>query len=321
MSEQEAIVSRDVARRILETNLRLSAGESLLVVTDTLTDSIGRAFFDAGVDLGAVAVLVMISPTGRSGAEPPPAVASAMQAADVLVCPTRYSLTHTQARLRASERGARTATLPGIRPHMLFEGALTVESSALSGRTRRIQHIVSEASGVTIESSDGSRLEFSILGRSAHADTGELVERGACGNLPAGEAYIAPLEGTANGDILVDGSIAGIGRLDQPVRLHIERGQLVSADGEIGMRFLQLLGPTPESRNIAEFGIGTNDRARLTGIIVEDEKVLGTIHVAFGDNSTFGGTVRAGVHLDAIVTEPEVVIDGKPILIDGVLET
>lgn len=71
--------------------------------------------------------------------------------------------------------------------------------------------------------------------------------------------------------------------------------------------------------NVAELGIGTNDRARITGNVLEDEKAIGTAHIAFGDNKSMGGTVRVASHLDGVILSPTVLIDGKPVLEGGEL--
>jgi leucyl aminopeptidase (aminopeptidase T) len=103
------------------------------------------------------------------------------------------------------------------------------------------------------------------------------------------------------------------------MRLRIENGLLVAAEGDAGAALLELLGETTASRNLAEFGIGTNDKARITGVILEDEKKVGTIHIAFGDNSTFGGTVQAGVHIDTVINAPQVTVGSAQILTGGEL--
>ena len=118
---------------------------------------------------------------------------------------------------------------------------------------------------------------------------------------------------------MVNASVAGIGVLNEPMRLRIADGKLVEAAGDAGAKLLELLGDTPESRNLAEFGIGTNDMARITGVILEDEKKVGTIHIAFGDNSTFGGTVEAGVHIDTVILAPDVTVGETQILTGGEL--
>jgi leucyl aminopeptidase (aminopeptidase T) len=161
------------------------------------------------------------------------------------------------------------------------------------------------------------RLRMSVEGRNAVASTGVYREPGRSGNLPSGEAFLAPVEGTSEGELLVGGSIAGVGRLSELVLLKISEGMLASASGQEGERLLDLLDRFPKGRNVAELGVGTNDRARLTGVTLEDEKIYGTIHIAFGSNDTFGGTVAAGVHLDAVVLEPELYLDDRLVVGQG----
>jgi leucyl aminopeptidase (aminopeptidase T) len=166
----------------------------------------------------------------------------------------------------------------------------------------------------------GSELRIGIEGRTAINDGGALGKRGAFGNLPCGEAFIAPVEGTAEGTLVVDGSIAEIGRLETPVELTIEEGHLTAATGAEGAKLLELLTEHgPAGTNVAELGIGTNEEATLTGNILEDEKILGTAHVALGASAAIGGTVQVPVHLDCVVLEPTVEVDEMPVLRAGEL--
>ncbi len=75
----------------------------------------------------------------------------------------------------------------------------------------------------------------------------------------------------------------------------------------------------PEGATIAELGIGTNEKAQLTGNVIEDEKLLGTAHVAFGASEAIGGRIQVPVHLDCVVLRPTVTIDGAEIVRDGEL--
>jgi leucyl aminopeptidase (aminopeptidase T) len=161
-----------------------------------------------------------------------------------------------------------------------------------------------------------------VEGRKAHASSGIFRERGQSGNLPTGEAYLAPLEGESNGVVVVDGAMAGIGLLREPVRIEVENGYATGiTGGEEARRLIELLEPHGrDARNVAEFGIGTNDRAILTGNILEDEKVLGTIHIAFGDNKSMGGNVRVPSHLDGMVNRPTVWFDDRMIMNSGRLQ-
>jgi leucyl aminopeptidase (aminopeptidase T) len=239
-----------------------------------------------------------------------------MLAADVVVCATARSLTHTQARKAAQAAGARVATMPGITVDMFAHGAITADYTRVAAVTHRVAGWLTAGQAVRLVK-DGRKLTLSITGRTPIASTGVYRERGQGGNLPSGEAYIAPVEGTAEGELVVDGSMAGLGRLPAPLLLRVGAGRLIGADGPGAERFTALLDTSPQGRNVAELGIGTNDRARLTGVVLEDEKIAGTVHVAFGDNSTFGGAVQAGVHLDGVVLAPDLYIDGTKVLAGG----
>jgi len=306
----------DVAVRMLGACMGLHPGESLLVVTDAPTREIGEAVFQAGGRIGAQAMLLVVPPTGRHGAEPPPAVAEAMKRVDVVICPTRFSLTHTQARLEAARAGARIATMPGITEEMFFKGAVSADYQAVARTTQRVTALLTDAREAKLVKG-GKELVLSLEGRRGVASTGLYRERGQSGNLPSGEGYIAPVEGTAQGEVVIDGAVAGIGRLDVPLVATLRDGRLVQVDGPAASQLLGLLGDSPEARTLAELGLGTNDKARLSGVVLEDEKVYGTVHLAFGDNSTFGGNTRAGVHIDGVILSPDLYLDGRLVVSQG----
>lgn len=305
------------SKAILMNCLALQANETFLVVADERKRDIGEALWEAGKQLGAEAMLMVMKEREKSGQEPPEAVAAAMKSADVVVCVTQHSLTHTKARKEAAANGTRLATMPAITEDMFLAGAISADYTQVKALTERVTEMLTQASTVRIEKA-GKSLTFFIADRNGVPSTGMYVNPGESGNLPSGEAYIAPLEGTAEGQILVDGSIAGIGKIDSPLLLTVQKGRITEAEGTAGERLLQMLGDQ-DGRMLGEFGIGTNDKARITGVVLEDEKVYGTIHVAFGSNNTFGGTIVAGVHIDLVVKEPDVYLDDKCIMKSGKL--
>lgn len=305
------------SKAILMNCLALQANETFLVVADERKRDIGEAIWEAGKQLGAEAMLMVMKEREKSGQEPPAAVAAAMKSADVVVCVTQHSLTHTKARKEAAANGTRLATMPAITEDMFLAGAISADYTQVKALTERVTEMLTRASTVRIEKA-GKSLTFSIADRNGVPSTGMYVNPGESGNLPSGEAYIAPLEGTAEGQILVDGSIAGIGKIDSPLLLTVQNGRITEAEGTSAERLLQMLGDK-DGRMLGEFGIGTNDKARITGVVLEDEKVYGTIHVAFGSNNTFGGTIVAGVHIDLVVKEPDVYLDDKCIMKNGKL--
>ncbi|QWU16513.1 Leucyl aminopeptidase (aminopeptidase T) [Paenibacillus sophorae] len=305
------------SRKMLADCLGLRVGESLLVVADDGKQMLGEAVRAAGTSLGAEAVLMVMSERTKSGEEPPKAVASAMEATDAVVCITEYSLTHTAARKRAAAAGARVATMPGVTEDMFLNGAITADYLKVKALTDTLTAKLSESRSVRIEKA-GHSLSFSIEGRNGVPSTGLYLLPGESGNLPSGEAYIAPVEGTAAGSLLADGSVAGYGPLASPLLLTVEQGRLTAAEGDGADALLSMLGEG-DGRLLGEFGIGTNDKARITGVVLEDEKVYGTIHIAFGNNHTFGGQVSAGVHIDIVVKEPDVYLDGRLVIAAGKL--
>ena len=304
-------------RAVVRECLAVKEGEEALVICNPATQRVGERLREEAADAGADAVLTVISERPSHGAEPPRTVAEAMVAADVLMAPTVQSLSHTAARKRATDAGARCATLPGVTEEMLAR----VMSADMAG-LRRKGHVVAEAldraSEARIRDANGTDLRLDIAGREAIPDAGELTEPGAFGNLPCGEGFVSPAGG--DGTLVIDGSLASIGLVEEPVVLVVEGGHLTSARGGQGMAFMELLTVHGENgTNIAELGIGTNERAILTGEILEDEKIAGTCHVAFGASAGIGGTVQVPVHLDCIVMKPTVELDGEAIVRDGEL--
>ncbi len=302
---------------VLKDCLGLSRGELLAVVADDDKRELAESVYEAGKRLGAESMLLIMQPRSKSGEEPPAPVAEAMAKADVAVCITTHSMTHTAARKQAAAAGTRVATMPGMTDDMFSNGAITADYAQVKELTEQVAALLSAGREVRVEK-DGLSLSFSIDSRDGVLSTGLYLNPGESGNLPSGEAYIAPVEGTASGRILVDGSIAGIGALHSPLVLTVEQGRLTAAEGEGGDKLLEMLG-AGDGRFLGEFGIGTNNKARITGVVLEDEKVYGTIHVAFGSNNTFGGILAAGVHIDAVVMKPDVYIDDKLIMHAGEL--
>lgn len=309
----------NIARQLLEQNLALTAEEKLLIIVDETTLPIGQALFEAGKTFGAQVVQLQMEPLGRSGMEPVATVAEAMAAADVVVAATAHSLTHTQARKQACAAGARIATMPGMTEEIFRGGALAADYNQIAVWTQQLTELLTAAEEAELVNG-GARLKMSLAGRRGVPSTGIYHKRGQAGNLPSGEAYIAPLEGTAQGEIIIDGSFVGLGALEAPLKLTFEQGDLVAAEGPGSEDLLYMLGDNPLARNLAELGIGTNDQARVIGVILEDEKVWGTAHIALGSNDTFGGQVAAGIHLDGIMMAPELYLDGKLILQAGQLK-
>lgn len=207
--------------------------------------------------------------------------------------------------------------MPQITEDML-ERTMAADYKEVQRRSRALADALTRGSEVRITSPEGTDLVLGIEGREGISDDGDLTAPASFGNLPAGEGFIAPVEKSTNGVIAFDGSVFPVGLLDEPIVVRIEDGYAVEFSGPQAEAWRATMEPYgPEAFAVAELGIGTNEAAELTGNVLEDEKIMGTIHVAFGDNHTFGGTVRVSSHQDGIVKVPTLTIDGRAYVESG----
>jgi len=293
-------------------------GETVLIVSDEPLRELGFLFFEEAKKMGTEALYMEIIPRENHGVEPPDALAEAMKKAHVVLLVTSKSLSHTVARKNACKAGARIASMPGITPEMMAR-TLSASYREIAENCMKYADWLKGSKEIHIMSPGGTDLKFSVSGREIHADTGILHSPGDFGNLPAGEVFAAPVEGSAHGILVVDGSMAGIGLLEEPVKMEVREGYVVNIEGgDSAEKLREILNRYGrDSYNIAELGIGLNPRAEITGFVLEDEKVLGTVHIALGDNSTFGGKVSVPSHLDGVILKPTVVVDGKKFMENG----
>lgn len=296
----------------------LQADESLLIVTDEIKRDIGLALHEAGKSLCRESVLVEIRSREINGQEPPPHIAELMQKVDVVVCPTAKSLTHTNARRDAVKLGVRVGTMPGITLDAMVR-CLSADYNKIISLTSHIAQKLEGVSTIRVVTAKGTDISMPVGGRKIIPSTGVLKNKGDSGNLPSGEVYLAPWEGQSNGRVVIDGSMAGLGMLEEPITVKVVDGYAEEVTGgHQAEKLIQIFEKSGrDARAVAEFGIGTNYKAILTGMILEDEKVFGTIHIAFGNNLTMGGNISVNSHLDGLVTSPDVYFDDELIMKAG----
>jgi len=300
---------------VIERCLRVAPRETVLVIADPDRAQLGEALLDGARAAGGDAVLMILPPDAARGTEPPPPVAAALAAADVFIAPCLPSLSHTTGRKQASDAGARGATMPGVTADLLAR-LMSVDFDAMSARCHAVARLLDDSSEAHLTCARGTDVLMDLRGRRGLPDDGDLSARGAFGNLPCGEGFIAPAGGEGT---LAASSLPGPGVVQEPVLLTVRDGRLTEADGsDAATHYLgQLDAHGPLGRNLAELGVGTNDRATLTGNILEDEKILGTAHVAFGASAAIGGTVTVPVHLDVVVLQPSLRIGETQVLDRG----
>lgn len=317
MSQNDSLES--AAKKALIDCMGAKTGESVLIISDPSRRKIGLAVWDTVRELGFDAMYNEI-PVGKvNGEEPPKVTAELMKNFDVILIPTAKSLTHTKARREASENGARIATLPGITEDVMIRG-LNADYNKIAALTLKLKEKLESVSWIRVTSEIGTDITMSVKGRKILPSKGIFHARGESGNLPTGETFAAPVEGSSNGVFVVDGSMAGIGVIDgDPIRVVVKNGMAVEITGDTKAELLnEMLDKVgPQARNIAEIGIGTNEKVILSGVLLEDEKKLGTVHIALGNNKSMGGSVDVPIHLDGVIKSPDLYFDDRLVMSAG----
>ncbi|MFZ3579371.1 aminopeptidase [Virgibacillus sp. DJP39] len=303
--------------------MNVKKNDTVVILTDSKVDSqIQDGLVTAVHNQQAIPILVMIPPLASFGNEPPAVAASAVLKADLIIAACSTAITHTNAIREALQNGVRYLAMGGITVNSLITGAATADYQEVTDISEKISADLDVCNQVHVTSANGSDIRFSLKGRPSFPLTGIIAERRGIAAFPDGEVACAPLEGTANGTIVVDGSMHHVGRISTPIRLKVEKGYVVEiSGGDEAERLLKFLNEKGDeySFNLAEFAIGTNREARLGDNSQESKKMLGTIHFAIGDNQTLGGNTYSKTHLDGLLMKPCVWLDGKQVINEGKL--
>ncbi len=313
----------EAARRVTERYLALAPGESFLIVSDTCSSpAIARTLFDAALASEARPVHALIPPAVRSGEDPPPSVAAAMRAADACVCAASRSLYHTRATGEAQESGTRGCFNAPFREEQWTRGAMTADFVELRAVAERLADRLRGANEVRVTSPSGTDVVVGIGGRAPKGWlTGVCRNPGEVSAFPGGEVSFPPLEGTAEGIVVVERVMTDLGAIEEPITWIVKEGEAVEIrGGDDAQRLLDVIAGVPHARNIAELGIGLNPAAILGDDITESKKLAGTAHMALGDNAGgYGGVVESPVHLDGMILAATVAIDGDVVVREGEL--
>lgn len=305
------------ARNVMKQCMAVKSDESVLIVTDPTRSDLAGSFLKAAKEFTQKSELVSFNSMTGNAQEPPQEIAKKLQAADVALLVTTFSLSHTKARKNACQAGCRIASMPGITADMAAR-TLQADFKKMAKLTTELARILTQAKTAHLTAPGGTNVTFSLTGRIGDADTGLYTKPGLWGNLPAGEACIGPLENKTQGKLVIDGSMSEID-LDQPIKIIIKNGYAIDISGDRAAKALSatLKKAGPLTFQVAELGIGTNPLAKLSPNILEAEKVYATCHVAFGNNKSYGGRIDVPVHEDGVVLKPTLTIDGRIILKAG----
>ncbi len=301
------------ARTAVEQCLAVNADESCTVVYDSGTEEVANALYEVAAEHTNSAVLIEYLGGETHGSEPPAPVAGALLESDVFLAPTSKSLSHTRARQQACEAGARGATLPGITP-AVFTTGLAADYEHIATTCEDLLAQLEDATTIQIETDAGTDLTVEPGSRDWYSDTGIVHEPGDFSNLPAGEVFVSPA--TADGRVVIDGTMRPYGRLEHTIEVHIEDGLVTHISDEAVRETVDTAADAvgDNAYNVAELGVGANvGVTELVGSVLLDEKAAGTIHVAIGDDASIGGDNEAPIHLDGVIKEPRIVADGTPV--------
>lgn len=315
------------ARTVIDTCMDVRRGENILIVCDSTTTEIGQALHDAA-SLRSDRVLLVVMPKGRHhGDEPPTPVANLMRQQQVVIAPTRYSLTHTKAVRQAIKDGSRVATMPGMTIEMFTEGGMSADFNIIKKNIGEMSNLLRRKRIINVKSETGTNVTFEVNWREWKLDDNGICNRPRMlTNLPAGKIFTLPREGTMNGTIVIDGSWDS-DLVDEPVVLQIENGLVVDVKGgTAAAQIRQTFGEaakrlkSKDQENvwtIAEFGFGMNPNARVAGNVLEDEKRLGTAYFSIGDNTTLGGSAAVGIQISGVLERPSIWMDETLLFEEG----
>jgi len=318
------------AVKIVREHLELQVGEEVVIIADSYTD---RLMLDAlaGAIAGVGGEFTIVTQPARTRPEEihklTRSALNAYQGADVIIPATgscgvsQYAAASTIWPLLA-EKKARVFTLSERSIEEMTEGAAAANYHDVEKTNLRLLEAFRGAERVLVETELGTHMEFSIAGRVFDSLASFARHPGEEGGIPSGEVCTAPVLGTANGVAVIDGPIGYVGPLSEPIRMTASNGQWVDVHGASAQadKLRHYLDTIENARNVAEFAVGTNPKARKNGVYSEEKKRLGTMHFAFGRSNKTGDwecEVWSQIHGDLVVYAPTISVDGRTVVENG----
>jgi len=294
-------------------------GENLLILADTWTNmEIAEACLVAGINAKANAQLLVIPRMSQTDTRDfNPSTTGAIQGADVVLGLCETMFVQKAATRKAREKGTRVvSTVPSGIEDFVIEGIVEVDYPLMIKVAEKVCELWEKTAVCRVTSPLGTDLGFQLKGRPALLGDGMVTEPGEADFFPGVQVSIAPIEGTINGTIVIDGSISPGGLVSAPVTCHLEKGVITSieggADANAWRSRLESTGD-PKAFHLCHFSVGLNPRAKMTGNMIEDERVLAAVTFGFGNQDpAFKGTVGvAKVHADIVLVSPAIYLDGE----------
>lgn len=326
----------EAARNALECVLEAKKGETIMIFCDDEKMDVCEPFSIGALKLGLKTRLVKLKTEPTLRKEIPPEIKEIFtkQRTDIFVNLLRGNREETTFRIRLTEmetedHKARLAHCPGITLDMLTDGALALTIKD----HRKMQNFASsliqqlrQASRVEITNSAGTDISMSVERRPFFTDTMIDWSRLSWMNMPTGEVTVAPVEDSLEGELVCDMAIGGIGPIKAAVGITAKDGKVQktkSQDDQVLRRVEESLKTDSRAKIVGEFAFGINPKARFVEEFLEAEKILGTVHVAFGNNSDMpGGKNPSSNHMDFLISKPTVKVVNEDsstldVLVDG----
>jgi leucyl aminopeptidase (aminopeptidase T) len=308
---------------LLDQCLGVGQGEQVVLLTDEGTDGqvITRLIESIGARDGVPLVARMPVPR-LPGSEPPPAVAAMMREAAAVIELTSLFIGSSLARRNATERGVRYLAMPGVVLDTFRDGGpLDVDFEQLRADAERVGRAWGSASEFRLTTPAGTDLRGSVDGRPGRVLHGMAREPGAYMAPPDIESGTAPVEGTTSGVVVIDGDLLFMGRgpLTDPVVLHVDGGNVVGIEGAQRARLTQMLERCADEQmaNLAEVSMAFNPAGTICEVPMETESARGTAHIALGNSIAYGGQVNAIAHLDCVMRDATLELDGRCVMTEG----
>ena len=308
------------AKVLVDVCTKVKPRDKVLIITDMFKFNLVNVLAGVAKERGAEVIVSIMKPRKKAGQEPPVSISEAMKEADVVFSVVSYSITHTNAVKNAVSCGARIIVMTDFTEGLMIQGGIEANFDELKPICKKVANRLAEGQKVRLTTPGGTDLQMDITGRRGNA-LYCVVEPGEFSTVPTVEANTSPVEGSANGKIVVDASIPylGIGLLKEPIQVEVRNGFITKIEGGYQADILKKDLESQKDKNvfnIAEMGLGLNPKCRMIGIMLEDEGVMGTAHIGIGTSITLGGNIKTSCHYDLIMWKAKVEVDGKVIIED-----
>ena len=311
---------------VLDQCLGIRPGEQVVLLTDGGTDAeVVTRLLEAVAARDGIPLVAQMPAPHLPGAEPPGAVAAMMAEAGAIIELTSLFIGSSRARRDATDRGARYLAMPGVRLGTFRAGGpLDVDFEQLRADADHVGRAWGAAQEFRLTSRGGTDLRGSVADRPGRVLHGIATQPGAYMAPPDIESGTAPVEGTVSGTVVVDGDLLFMGRgpLPEPVVLHIVDGQVRGIEGAERGRLTTMLERCQDDRmtNLAEVSVAFNPAGTICSVPMETESARGTAHVALGNSIAYGGVVNAVAHLDCVMRDATLELDGRAVMIEGAIQ-